>query len=62
MFNEFRRYGIPYVFFTSVYSVCCTKLAKIPRNYMKFSVAEFCIVPRNSTNIGYATLNFFKKT
>jgi hypothetical protein len=41
VFTEFR--GIQYVFFTSVYSACCTELANIPRTY-----TEFRIVLRNS--------------
>jgi hypothetical protein len=35
-------------FFTSVYSICCTELANIPRNCTEFCVPEFRIVKRNS--------------
>jgi hypothetical protein len=31
--TEFRQHGIPYIFVTSVYSVCHRELPKIPRNY-----------------------------
>jgi hypothetical protein len=41
VFSEFRRYGIPCVFFNSVYSVYYTELLKIPRNYAEFRIAEF---------------------
>ncbi len=41
MFSEFRRYGIPYIFFNSVYSVYYTELLKIPRKYAEFRIAEF---------------------
>jgi hypothetical protein len=49
VFTKFRRHGIPYVFFTSVYSVSCPELAKIPRNYTDFRIAEFWMVRRIST-------------
>jgi hypothetical protein len=41
VFSEFRRYGIPYIFFNSVYSIYYTELLKIPRNYAEFRIAEF---------------------
>jgi hypothetical protein len=36
----------PVHFFTSVHSICGTELAKIPRNYTEFRVAELHIVPQ----------------
>jgi hypothetical protein len=45
--TEFRQHGIPYIFVTSVYSVCHTELPKIPRNYTEFRVTECCRIPRN---------------
>jgi hypothetical protein len=46
--TEFRQHGIPYIFVTSVYSVCYTELLKIPRNYTEFRVTECSRIPRNS--------------
>jgi hypothetical protein len=46
--TEFRQHGIPYIFVTSVYSVCHTELPKIPRNYTEFRVTECSRIPRNS--------------
>jgi hypothetical protein len=40
VFTEFRQHGIPYIFGTSLYSVCYTELSKIPRNYTEFRVTE----------------------
>jgi hypothetical protein len=45
--TEFRQHGIPYIFFTSVYSVCHTELPKIPRNSVSRNAAEFRRIPRN---------------
>jgi hypothetical protein len=39
--TEFRRQGIPSVFFTSVCSVFRAELAKIPRNSAEFRVRDF---------------------
>jgi hypothetical protein len=55
VFSEFRRYGIPYIFFNSVYSVYYTELLKIPRNYAEFRFAEFVKfreISQNSVTFG----------
>jgi hypothetical protein len=49
--TEFRQHGIPYIFITSVYSVCHTELPKIPRNYTELSTLNFCRIPRNSPEL-----------
>jgi hypothetical protein len=40
--TEFRRHGIPFVFFASVYSVFRVELAKIPA---EFRLIPCCIIP-----------------
>jgi hypothetical protein len=55
VFSEFRRYGIPYIFFSSVDSEYYTELLKIPRNYVEFRIAEFVEfrgISRNSVTFG----------
>jgi hypothetical protein len=41
----------------SVYSVCYTEWAKIPRNNAEFRVVKFALIPQNSV---YVTLTFSK--
>ena len=43
--TEFRRHGIPSVFFTSVYSVFRAELAAIPAEFRRFCDAEFHGIP-----------------
>jgi hypothetical protein len=51
VFTEFRQHGITYLVFSSVHSVSGTELAKIPRKYTEFRVAEFHVLPRNSVEV-----------
>jgi hypothetical protein len=56
--TEFRQHGIPYIFFTSVYSVCHTEVPKIPRNYTEFRVTECGRIPQNSAEFRGIPRNF----
>jgi hypothetical protein len=61
VFKEFRQHGIPYLFFTSVHSVCGTELVKIPQNHTEFRGAEVRLVPRNIAKFCLSNFDFLQK-
>jgi hypothetical protein len=63
VFSEFRRYGIPYIFCNSVYSVYYMELLQIPRNYAEFRIAEFRDFWCNEIphNFNFTTAGFYNR-